>query len=808
MKTVPKRVFLSYGHDEYTNLVRRIKQDLESVGCDVWMDETGIRATNDWQLAIEVGLKNTDSVVALMTPHSMRRPDGVCLDELAYARFQGKEIVPIMVKLVEPPLCISRLQWLDMQNWYDPETGKVREVRYQNQFDILVKAINGDLVLNFEGQQASLLNSLEPLDFGTELEKYVHGFVGREWIFDRYHSWLEQKDKSRVFFLIADAGFGKSAIAAMLAHNEPSVVGIHFVNYQDCLRSDPRRIMCTLAYQLSTQLPEYKSYLLDQGFLEKILEDRYEDSLPSLFDLLFLRPLRQIDSKRTMVFVIDAIDELADEQRYLFISLIINEMNNLPKWFRLVMTSRPDPEVLRRIRTLNPFVLEPEDESNINDLQQFAEKRLKEMNQHLSSTIIDHIVKGSSGNILYLKHLLIEIQEGRLSIEDMESFPKGLTSLYCDFFERQFKDVQVYRESVRPLLELVAALEAPLPLDLATSILKWDEYDLDDALVNLGGLFPIENDCIRSFHKSILDWLIDPDLSGRRFRVSAKRGAEKIVAMLWLEYECFGEDFTIDRIRYLLSSLVLTCEWNKLETVLADERVPVRSTYAYLNRFPEDWDLTKLKERIFSLNQVTWDKASVGIPTYNRELEESFAVFTDIASPRTASWFVELVRANYKGPNLPGFFRSGFSDIKCGFHMNPMKVRVYYAVKKVIDTLKMLNIEIPAYVIEFYKELRKSSLFIDGRYLLEEDTDPSNLFIGYELAYRGDLLEDDALFNTMSLKIEVDKGRADPSFVRRLLSFGADATSKWKGESLDSYAEKNGDKEVARIIREHLSTNG
>jgi hypothetical protein len=260
MAPTPIRIFLSYGHDEHADLARRIKQDLKEIGFEAWMDEDGIQPTNDWQVAIELGLEKTHSVIALMTPHSMRRPDGVCLDELAYARFRGKKVVPVMVEFVQPPLCISRLQWLDMQNWRDSSKGGVRESWYKKQFTTLVKAIKGEHALCSEGQQAALLHSLNPLDFGTEIEKHIQGFIGRKWVFDRFHSWLESRGNSRVFFLVADAGFGKSAISAMLAHNNPSVLGIHFCQYQDRLRSDPRRIMCTLAYQLSTQFSEYRSY--------------------------------------------------------------------------------------------------------------------------------------------------------------------------------------------------------------------------------------------------------------------------------------------------------------------------------------------------------------------------------------------------------------------------------------------------------------------------------------------------------------------------------------------------------------------
>lgn len=806
--STPSKIFLSYGHDEYADIARRLKQDLEALGFEVWMDEDGIRPTNDWQIAIELGIEKTHSVIALMTPHSMRRPDGVCLDELAYARFKGKNIIPIMVNFVEPPLCISRLQWLDMQNLEDLSTSGVSEHRYQKQFATLLEALKGECVLDFEGQQASLLNSLDPLDFGVEIEKHIHGFVGRKWVFEEFHSWLGNNESSRVFFMVADAGFGKSAISAMMAHSEPSVVGIHFCQYRDRLRSDPRRILCTLAYQLSTQLTEYRSYLLEQRDIEHVLEDKFENSLISLFDLLFLRPLRRIHSDKPLVFVIDALDELNIEQSSHFISLITDGFNRLPKWFGLVVTSRPDPEVLRLMAPLEPMVMQQDSESNVTDLREFTRQKLCDIGEAYSSALLDTLAKRSAGSILYLKHILIEIEEGRLSLKDTGAFPDGLTSLYGHYFVRQFTDETCYRQNVRPLLELMTVVNFSLPLSLAASVLEWDDYEIDDSLANLGGLFPVENDTIRPFHKSIVDWLINPDFSGRRFRVSAKRGAEKLLAKFWPEYMNSGAGPIPDHIQsFVPSALVLVEDWSRLEVLLIDQRIPLRSIYTYVNRFPNDWNFAKLKKRIFDHNRITWEKASQGIPTDNSELIESFSVFMDVASERTAPWFFELVDANSKGPNLPAFFRSSFSDIHCGFHMNPAKVEIYLAVKQVVRTLIMLGIELPEEVRMFLEKLRKSSLFMDGVYLLEKDTDPEVLFKGFELAYRGDVLEEDTRFNTMSLKIELDQGGADPQFIERLLSLGADATGTRKGYSFDAYAEKQGDFEVARIIKEHLSRN-
>ena len=130
------KIFLSYGHDEYENIAQRLKRDLEAEGYDIWIDKEGIKGTADWENAIENGISTSDWLVLLMTEHSVRRPDGVCLDEVSYARFLGKNIAPIMVQDVKPPLCIARIQWIDMKNFLIPGKAFFDEKSYQKKKDL------------------------------------------------------------------------------------------------------------------------------------------------------------------------------------------------------------------------------------------------------------------------------------------------------------------------------------------------------------------------------------------------------------------------------------------------------------------------------------------------------------------------------------------------------------------------------------------------------------------------------------------------------------------------------------------------
>jgi transcription elongation factor Elf1 len=76
--STPLRIFLSYGHDNNEELVRRSKGDLEKRGHDGWFDKTpeegkGIKAGDDWRRSITDGILRSDRVLSFQL--ATRMPD-------------------------------------------------------------------------------------------------------------------------------------------------------------------------------------------------------------------------------------------------------------------------------------------------------------------------------------------------------------------------------------------------------------------------------------------------------------------------------------------------------------------------------------------------------------------------------------------------------------------------------------------------------------------------------------------------------------------------------------------------------------
>ena len=76
----PLRIFMSYGHTE-DQIVRRIKERLESRGHTVWYDQSEIKVGDEWRDKIAEGVASSNGVIACLSKHAFR-DGGVCHDEI------------------------------------------------------------------------------------------------------------------------------------------------------------------------------------------------------------------------------------------------------------------------------------------------------------------------------------------------------------------------------------------------------------------------------------------------------------------------------------------------------------------------------------------------------------------------------------------------------------------------------------------------------------------------------------------------------------------------------------------------------
>jgi hypothetical protein len=524
-----RRIFISYGHDETAPLSERIaplperlKTDLEARGHTVWLDVDYLKAGSNWMGDITKGLKQASRFVYLMTPHAVR-DESFCLNEVEFACDHKLRIVPVLVINCERPLCIYKLQYLPMDDCVPCDH---KEDRYRQAFNKLTEALELDFEKDpvFDVQETKLSDQLAPLDFTGDIQLHLPDFTGREWVFRAIDEWLDDSKGSRVFLLTGWAGTGKSAISAVLCHRHPRLKAFHVCVHSSDFKSNPGRCVKTIAYQLTTRFPEYRKRLLSINW-----KDLETASALDLFDQLIVTHFKETarDPGQPCFVLIDALDEATRNGQNELADFIGSHFEHGPEWLRLLVTTRPTDEVLTRLSKYDAFDLAPKRTENEDDIRAYTAKMLKELGQAPAVTqqAVDAIVARSSGIFLYAHWVCEDLKQGRLQLEQTATFPRGLEEVYCQFFDRLYKDGENY-ERVKPKLRVIAAAREPLPESVLNDIFKSESENAED-LDPLRPIFPCIDGRYRPFHKSVLDWLTD---------VERKPGApeRKIAGQYWI----------------------------------------------------------------------------------------------------------------------------------------------------------------------------------------------------------------------------------------------------------------------------------
>lgn len=533
----PLRIFLSYGHDEFAPLAEKLLQDLKQRGHEVWFDRNELRAGAAWERSIEAGLDwvaaepGRGFVILLMTPHSVRRPNGYCLNEVAYALNQRVPIVPAMLVDVVPPLSISAIQWLDLRDCVPIEE---RGACYARRLPALIAALEHNS-LDFEGAQSRLFKALRPISCAQDIEYHLPRFTGRRWLFRQIDEWLADRRGPPVFWITGGPGSGKSAIAAWLSARRPEVVAFHICKSSNSMKADPAQAVRSIAWQLSTQLPDYLSRLLAIPNLEEACE---KADAATLFDLLIIGPLHRLPAPdHVLVMLIDGLDEATRFGRNELARFLAEETPRLPDWMRMILTSTSEIEVTQHLQALDPVGLAADSAESNADVAEYIQAHIASLAPGgvLSSTVLATLMEVSERNWLYIEWIWRELKSGRLSLSAPEVFPKGLGSVYRHLFEQRFPDIADYARRGRPLLEIILVACEPMQIADLVRTMHVSSYAVDELLRAFGALLEHFDQHVRVFHRSVLDWLVDGARAGD-YLVDPRAGHQALADAGWAEY--------------------------------------------------------------------------------------------------------------------------------------------------------------------------------------------------------------------------------------------------------------------------------
>ena len=384
-----------------------------------------------------------------------------------------------------------------------------------------------------ENPVPSQVDQLAKFHFTGKIDRLCKKFQDgtRQWFFEELSSWFRDED-SRVMILTAGPGVGKSVLSAQVCDaykTSGRLAAYHFCDFKKSDSRNPNRILQSLASQMCDSV---------EGFRDKLTEvlrrEHSRDSLSDAFRVLLNDPLNALHNREPMLIVIDALDESKTDDKSEFLELISDEFAELPEWIKILISSRPELQVRKKLQRLNPLEILPNDYNHNLDLKRFILHCLPDLRE----TNVIWLISKCEGSFLYAYYLVNELKEMDLGIEPNLSdyVPKGISG----FYEKQFKRLktglqrfnsETWSSILKGFVNVIAASKEPLPINiLFTCIgLSGAEYEIRDTIIGImSEILPLYEDCLTVYHKSLWDWLTLDGYDEHAFYANVADGIERL----------------------------------------------------------------------------------------------------------------------------------------------------------------------------------------------------------------------------------------------------------------------------------------
>ena len=107
--------FFSYCRED-SGFALRLAEDLKAAGANVWMDQLEIVPGQRWDRAVKDALANCPRLLVLLSPASVDSEN--VLDEIDFALYKRKTIIPVLYCDCDTPLRLRRIQYIDFRTDY------------------------------------------------------------------------------------------------------------------------------------------------------------------------------------------------------------------------------------------------------------------------------------------------------------------------------------------------------------------------------------------------------------------------------------------------------------------------------------------------------------------------------------------------------------------------------------------------------------------------------------------------------------------------------------------------------------------
>ncbi|KAF9558759.1 hypothetical protein CPC08DRAFT_709330 [Agrocybe pediades] len=351
-----------------------------------------------------------------------------------------------------------------------------------------------------------------------------------------------------ILWLKGAAGAGKSAIARSVAErcsDEGLLLGTFFFGARDPTRNHVEKLVATLSSQISIILPEFRDTVA------AIIEDDpliFDRSIRTQFSTLVIRPLSIVLANRpaasiatSRLIIIDGLDECSsiDSQRDLLYTL--QEATSTTNLIRFLVCSRPESHLnsafglSRMTPILHNIFLDDDDYAASKDIRLYLEDRFKQIKEeHVfknalpdlwpASEMVDTLVDKSSGQFIYAATVVRYVESPRHRPDQRLN---AIFKLRPPFKDLPFTELDaLYRliiskaEDPPTVLDILAfpVLYEEFEVKVIEAILQLEQGSVEVMLADLHSIITISFGAVEFLHKSLADFLSEPQRAGDFYR--------------------------------------------------------------------------------------------------------------------------------------------------------------------------------------------------------------------------------------------------------------------------------------------------
>ncbi|KAJ1565480.1 POC1 centriolar protein A, partial [Nowakowskiella sp. JEL0078] len=390
---------------------------------------------------------------------------------------------------------------------YKDEIQKLRE---------LLKPLDDEM----QKEQEKLINAHVPGTRTWLLEKVV-AFVSSE-----VSSMISKNKKTRILWIRGVAGVGKSVMAGIVAREldiRNQLGATYFAKHDDKKRNSGRSLIFTVAFMLAQWNRDFAEILFNVLNEEEILDNPVD----KLFSMLILTPLESLTQNqifKPIAIVVDALDECEiQNHRNEILKIFAEHFLNLPHFVKLIITSRPEDDIMKAFKDHIPTILEPTDEQNMKDLQIYAKSFLQ---SHISTPeCVEYgpeiLVQKSEGLFIWLILACTYLYQqlgSQITLQQIKILPSGgvggMDKIYQTTFQRIFSNIEAEGKilvAIEVLSFIVISLQRLSSNDIA-NLLNLNIGDVELCIRLMLSVLKVDmhDNCIQVFHKSVVDYLTDP----------------------------------------------------------------------------------------------------------------------------------------------------------------------------------------------------------------------------------------------------------------------------------------------------------